>query len=258
MRNAFATAEMAAGYAASRPPVHPRVLEMAQARWQRSTPIGRALDVGCGSGLSTKALDNFAGRCFGIDPAETMVKVAKSIAPRAGFAIANAEALPFSDNSIDLIAAAGSLNYVDLPLFFAEAERVLEPGGILLVYDFSPGRSFAQGTALDDWFSTFIDRYPWPPNEACAINPQLLAEVAPRFSVEADRFEIALTLSPEFYLAYMLTETNVAYAVRSGIAYEEIRAWCIGTLHAVWHGADRDVLFRGYFACMKPLTQKSV
>jgi ubiquinone/menaquinone biosynthesis C-methylase UbiE len=42
-----------------------------------------------------------------------------------------AEAIPLHDRSVDLISAAGSLNYANLDLFFPEAARVLVPGGRL-------------------------------------------------------------------------------------------------------------------------------
>ena len=253
MANPFGTADMAAGYASHRPPIHPRVIKLAQARWKRSIPIARALDVGCGSGLSTKALQDLSGQSIGIDPAEAMVQLATSVAPRANFAVAAAEAIPLPSASVDLITAAGSLNYVDLDRFLAEAKRILALDGILLVYDFAPGRSFAYGPGLDEWFSQFVHRYPLPSNEAQEIDPQVLAEIAPEFSIKAEQFEFSIPLSLDFYREYMMTETNVARAVRAGISIEEIRAWCAKTLSAIWGQNDRDVLFRGYFACMSRL-----
>jgi hypothetical protein len=65
-----------------------------------------------------------------------------------------------------------------------------------------------------------------------------------------DYFEIGLTLTPEFYLDYAMTETNVAAAVRRGVPISEIRQWCQDTLGPVWEGRPREVLFRGYYACM--------
>jgi len=247
---------MAAGYARNRPAVHPLVIKLAEAYWQRSRPIAFALDVGCGSGLSTRALRESADRVIGIDPAEAMVKLAATVVAGAHFAVAAAEDLPVSDASIDLLTAAGSLNYVELGRFFAEAQRVLAPEGMLLVYDFGPGRHFVDGPELDEWFSRFVGRYPWPPEEALAVNPALLAEIATGFSLEAEQFEVAIPLSPVFYCDYMMTETNVACAVRAGIPFQEIRAWCLETLLPMWGHGTRDVLFRGYFACMRPLASK--
>ena len=63
-------------------------------------------------------------------------------------------------------------------------------------------------------------------------------------------FEVGITLTPDFYLDYMMTETNIAAAVRNGMPHSEIKSWCAETLAAVWSGREREVLCRGYFACM--------
>ncbi len=85
MSNPFGTDEMAAGYATSRPPVHPRVIEQVYQELGRTEPFQRALDVGCGAGVSTRALIGFARNCIGLEPAETMLKWAAALAPSADF-----------------------------------------------------------------------------------------------------------------------------------------------------------------------------
>src|SRR5215471_6194461 len=140
MANPFNTEEMAAGYAISRPPVHPRVIELATLQLGRTEPFQLALDIGCGAGLSTKALHGFANHCIGLEPVASMLPRAAKTAPFADWVVGAAEALPLRDGSVDWITAAGSLNYVNLARFFPEAARVLSRDGILLVYDFSPGR----------------------------------------------------------------------------------------------------------------------
>jgi ubiquinone/menaquinone biosynthesis C-methylase UbiE len=119
MTNPFGTDEMAAGYANSRPPVHPRILE--RVRPHLPAPVRRALDVGCGAGLSTRALHGIAEHRIGMDPAEPMLQWTAAVAPGAKFIVGAAEALPFANGSVDLITAAGSLNYVNLDSFFAGA-----------------------------------------------------------------------------------------------------------------------------------------
>jgi len=54
---------------------------------------------------------------------------------------------------VNLITAAGSLDYGDLSRHFPEAVRVLVPGGVLLVCDFSQGRSLRGSPRLDTWVS---------------------------------------------------------------------------------------------------------
>jgi ubiquinone/menaquinone biosynthesis C-methylase UbiE len=128
-------------------------------------------------------------------------------------------AIPLYDRSVDLITAAGSLNYANLDLFFPEAARVLAAHGVLLVYDFSPGRSLRTSTKLDEWFSSFHGRYPPPANEARELSPEILSGMNSGFRLhQQQQFEIGVTLTPAFYLNYVMTETNVASAVRRGNA----------------------------------------
>jgi len=216
------------------------------------SPVRRALDVGCGAGISTQALAGLAIHSVGIEPNEAMLAWSHVTAPGAAFAAGSAEALPVRSGSVDLITAAGSLNYVRLEPFFTEAARVLSPEGRLVAYDFSPGRSFREQCGLDSWFAAFIERYPRPASEARELNPEILAGLDSRFSVEVSRsFEMGLELSREFYLDYMMTETNVAAALRRGIERDDIRRWCADTLEPVWQSGAKEVLFRGYFICMR-------
>jgi SAM-dependent methyltransferase len=239
---------MASGYAKSRPPVHPRVLELVQRRTGRCR---RGLDVGCGAGVSTRALSVLADECIGIEPAEPMLRWTADVAPGARFAVAAAEALPFPDGCVDVITAAGSLNYADLARFFPEAARVLTHDGVLVVYDFSPGRPVG-----DTWFDRFMLRYPPPVFEGRELSPEILASLDSGFSLdEHERFEIALPLDFDFYVDYMLTETNVAAAVRQRAPLGEIRSWIVETLRPEWTGSD--VIFHGYYACMRPTASRT-
>jgi len=238
---------IAAGYARSRPPVHARVLALALG----GDRFERALDVGCGAGVSTTALEEFAAHLIGIEPAESMLAFGAEVAPGAEFVCGAAEALPFGDSRFDLLTAAGSLNYADAARFFPEAKRVMRQAGVLVVYDFGPGKSFMDSSALDDWFAEFMRRFPAPRAEARELHPEILKQEAQGFRMlHASAFEIALELDPEFYIDYVMTETNVAAAVRTGTAEAEIRKWCERTLTPVWEGRRREVVFRGYFACL--------
>lgn len=250
--NPFDSASMGAGYAKSRPPVHPHILTEASRALGRTEPWRRALDVGCGAGLSTKALEGFARQRVGLEPAEAMLRWTGEVAPHASFVVGNAEALPIERGTVDVITAAGSLNFVaGLDRFFTEAERVLSPEGILLVYDFSPGSRFSHSMLLEEWTEAFTARYPKPPGEAFPLSPSILGRLNPRFRLIAAReLTLALTLKPSFYVDYMMTETNVAAAMRRGNPEAEIRSWCETTLAPLWRGEPQEVLFDGYFACL--------
>lgn len=249
VENLFGSDALAAGYARSRPPVHPRVVELA--RPYLPARIGTALDIGCGAGLSTRPLTAVAGCAIGMEPAVPMLKFAANVAPGAAFLAGTSESLPVRDGSIDLIAAAGSLNYCDPARFFAEAGRVLAPGGAVLIYDFSCGRSMRGTEALDRWFDQFERRYPWPPDNALKITRESLEALAAGFRLTRyEPFEIGLPITPEFYIDYVLTETNVGWAIRNGEPIETVRNWCSEGTGPIFGGETREVLFRGYFALL--------
>lgn len=247
MANPFATDRMSIGYAESRPPVHRLVVERA-ARAMGATG-GRVLDIGSGSGLSTRALEGLATERVGVEPAASMAAVATGIVRDAHFVAGAAEAMPFRSHAFDWMTAAGSLNYVALDPFFSEARRVMRPDGSLVVYDFSPGRTMTASPALDAWFDSFIARYPWKPSEALFLDPARLAELGQGWRVQSsEHFEIPVALTRDFYVRYMMTESNVAYALRRGVEESSIRAWIEETLPTSGWG---DILFRGYWAIMR-------
>lgn len=249
--NAFATPAMALGYAQSRPPVHPVVIEKVARQLGAGGRVECALDVGCGAGISTRPLTGIADRVLGLEPAVSMLPYAPQVAPGAWFAAGEAERLPVRSGSVDMITAAGSLNYADIDAFLPEAARVLRGAGTLVVYDFSQGRSFVDSPALDAWFAEFQRRYPPPVGDARFLDPDVLASIHAEWRVTAsERFAMPLRLSPEFYVDYAMTETNVALAVRQGAVDSEIRAWCRESVFAAFGGVPRDVVFRGYVACL--------
>ncbi len=188
MANPFSDESMAAGYAFARPPVHPLVVGLLR-EWIGSGRVNVAADLGCGAGLSTRPLLELARTCIGFDPAESMVRAARRVVPEAALITAAAEHIPLASGSVDLLAAAGSLNYArDLDAVWPEAVRVLSRTGILAVYDFSAGRSLADtgdrgdagdtgDASLDTWFEAFRARYPAPASQAIPLSPSILRHV---------------------------------------------------------------------------------
>ncbi|MBL9139516.1 MAG: class I SAM-dependent methyltransferase [Verrucomicrobiales bacterium] len=257
MATLYESPEMAAGYAAARPPIHREILAKARPHLERlglAVPARRALDVGCGAGLSTRALGSLAQECLGIDPSPAMVRCATSVVPEGRFQVGRAESLPLAAASIDLITAAGSLNYADLDRFFPEAVRALAPGGALVVYDFGQGRASHQIPGLEPWFQGFLQRYPMPSDDWRELSPEALGNRDPRLPLAAsERFEIGVPLTLERYTDYLLTESNVAEALARGAVASELRCLVFRELEPLFGGNSIEVLFPGYLAVLGPV-----
>ena len=241
---------MARGYAFSRPPVHPQIIRRVREVLGPGAPVARALDIGCGAGLSTAALEPLARSVVGLEPVRAMLAHRHAVAPRASFVAARAEQLPFSSGCFDLVTAAGSLNYVDLRAFLPDVARVLTARGVMVVYDFSAGRRLRDDRRLDAWFGEFERRHPPKPGYELDVRTLPYAEAGLRLASYAE-FEVAVPMTRQAYVAYAMSETGVELAVAQGVPEAGIRAWCESSLAGVLGDAPRDVLFDAYVACVR-------
>ncbi|MDQ2622266.1 MAG: class I SAM-dependent methyltransferase [Actinomycetota bacterium] len=94
----------------------------------------RVLDLGCGTGAGTLFLAREYPRASvrGVDLSPEMIaaataKVGLDPEGRIAFRVADASALPYADESFDLITQ------VNMPVFFREIARVLRPGGSVVI-----------------------------------------------------------------------------------------------------------------------------
>jgi 2-polyprenyl-6-hydroxyphenyl methylase/3-demethylubiquinone-9 3-methyltransferase len=98
----------------------------------------RVLDIGCGGGLLCEPLTRLGGNVTGVDPAGENIEVAKAHAERSGLSIdyrkATVEELVAQGESFEIVLAMEVVEHVaNVSAFLAACERVLKPGGILLM-----------------------------------------------------------------------------------------------------------------------------
>ena len=106
------------------------------------------LDVGAGTGYGAHSLQKLypAANIVALDIAYSMLRVARSrtkfitrLKKKIKFINAEAEKLPLSDNSVDMVYSNLTLQWLnDLDLALREFSRVLKPGGMLLFSTFGP------------------------------------------------------------------------------------------------------------------------
>lgn len=128
----------AAKYAKSRPS-HPEgivknAIEFLKEKY--SGPLSQAVDVGCGTGISTKNLSGHFENVLGVDASEAMVNQAKEAGFHNSlrFMQASAEKLPVEDASVQLALVGRAIHYFDTEAFYRELNRVLIDGGIVCYY----------------------------------------------------------------------------------------------------------------------------
>ncbi|PIN69582.1 hypothetical protein COV93_04875 [Candidatus Woesearchaeota archaeon CG11_big_fil_rev_8_21_14_0_20_43_8] len=99
-------------------------------------PDSYILEVGCGAGLATTYIAKRYGcRIMAIDIRKEMVEQAKATAKRRGvedrieFRVANAEHLPFKDNTFDAVITESVTAFTDKNKSIKEYKRVAKKGG---------------------------------------------------------------------------------------------------------------------------------
>jgi SAM-dependent methyltransferase len=87
--------------------------------------------------------------------------------PRVRYASAHAEAVPLPGQWADVVTVAQALHWLDLPAFYAEVRRVLEPGGLVVAWTYglqSLGDDAIDGV-LEDFYGRVVGPY-WAPERA--------------------------------------------------------------------------------------------
>jgi len=122
-------------------------VEEALAAFVGPEPTGRVLEVGCGTGHWLRRLAERGSRVAGVDASYNMLDYAHDQAPGAVLAHARAEHLPWAGEAFERLFCINALHHFeDKAMFFAEARRVLRPGGQLMTIGLDPH------AGVDRWY----------------------------------------------------------------------------------------------------------
>ncbi|MBN1378379.1 MAG: class I SAM-dependent methyltransferase [Gammaproteobacteria bacterium] len=132
------------------------IMSFGSGRWYRDQALRRAgltlgqrvLDVGAGTGvisLLAQKIVGDGGYVVAVDPSQNMLDIAKANGVKNTYK-GLGESLPFADNEFDMVTMGFALRHVsDLRVLFKEYQRVLKPGGKILLLEITrPKNSFAR------------------------------------------------------------------------------------------------------------------
>lgn len=148
-----------AGYADFRPR-YPEALFA----WLAGQCAGHSLawDCATGSGQAAVALAGHFEWVIGTDASAAQIAHAQAH-PGVEYRVAPAEASGLPDASVDLLTVAQAAHWFDLDAFYAEARRVLKPGGLIALWGYEKLRlEPALASVVGQFYHGELDGF-WPP-----------------------------------------------------------------------------------------------
>ncbi len=193
----------------------------------------KALDIGCGPGLTTLALAQATGtngEVTGVDIAEPMLALARKRCAQysnVNFTTADVTALPYEDGSFDIALATQVYEYVEqVDQALKELARVVKPGGRVLIVD-TDWESAVWASHDDDRMRKVIDTW-----NTHIPHPQLPRDL--KFRMEQAGFKqvsvdvvplVNTVYDPQTYSVGMMTLLGNFAIGRNGITEQEIADW---------------------------------
>jgi ubiquinone/menaquinone biosynthesis C-methylase UbiE len=244
--NYFAPKSVAERYAKGRPYFHPQVVSRIKAYLSLAEPVARALDVGCGTGLSTIALKTIARHVVGVDNAAEMIALAPTD-PQIEYFIAPAEKIPVDDNAFDLITISSAFHWMNRSAFFTEAHKILRSQGWLVVYDNYFCSRMEESYAFQAWARDhYLTKYPSPPRASVGFSAEDGEQDGFRL-IGQEEYQNFVRFSLETLVDYLVTQSNISAAVEGGKErIEDVRHWLTENFAPFFAGrAEATFMFRG-------------
>lgn len=174
----------------------------------------RAMDLGAGTGKSTRALIPHFAEVIAVEPDPGMAaKLAEEI-PRAIVRNATAEACVQPEASVDLVTIANAFHWMEAPRVLRNVYNWLHADGILAVYD----RPLPKATPAIDAIVLAELRGPWKPHRDPRLKRDLVWENEVRAArgfqlLEETKFSYVIPMSPRDYAGFWRsTSYGSAYA----------------------------------------------
>ena len=238
--NPFVASNTAEAYAQGRPYFHPLVIEKIRKKLSLDAPVALAVDIACGTGLSTRALSAIAEHVVATDVSEAMLEQALEDT-RITYHQASAESLPLDAATADLITVSSAFHWFERSAFLREARRVLRPGGWLVVYEnFFRGRQHPN-TDFVEWLKHYYEAHPSPPRDRAPFTDEDAQRAGFEF-LARETYENTWSFNLADFVAYLMSQSNaVATVTRGEDSAETLKLRLTKELELFF--ANREVIF---------------
>ncbi len=246
----FDSKRIAMGYA-KRPWLHKSVIERLREDLALSEnyKFQNGLDVGCGAGLSTKALRLISDKVTGTDIADAMVMACKELYgydSAFSFYVAKAEETKTPEQNYDIVTAAGCINWVDEKKFMENMKNVAFENAVIVIYDFGITDKMEENSDYTTWYQNeYLKRFPKPPRKE---NKWTQDDLIDGFIMEKQtEYEMTYGFTLDDFVDFMMIQSNVNAKVESGeISEEYAKKWMKESLSGIFNGEEKQLIFYGY------------
>ena len=243
---AFDSKRIAEGYA-KRPWLHKEVMEQIK-KDCNNEHLRNGLDVGCGAGLSTKALRLLCDYVTGTDISPQMIAVCESTYedPAYTFYVSKAEENKMPPQPYDIITAAGVVNWVDRDLFLDNSKKILADNGLIVVYDFGITDKMDNVSEYTEWYQDkYLKMFPKPYRKEEVWKQSDLSDA---FALDKTvYYDMKYDFTLDEFIDFMMIQSNVNEKIESEkYSVEEVRDWMVKTLRSIFNGQKRTLIFTGY------------
>ena len=179
----------------------------------------QVLDIGCGSGAFLRVAADHGAAISGLDASEELLAIARERVLGADLHVGEMEALPFDDDSFDVVTGFNSFFFAaDMLAALREARRVAKPGAPVVIQVWGPPER-SDLTAMKKAIATVLPPPPDAPQGPALWEPGVLESIAAEAGLEPES-AFDLTWAYEYP-----DEPSLARAMLSpGLVVEAIRA----------------------------------
>ena len=240
---------IAQGYAKDRPFLHGQVMNKVREAMNLSQNYKNGIDIGCGAGLSTKALRMICDHVIGTDISPEMIQAASALYDEDGyqFQVCKAEEIEATAGSIDIVTAAGVMNWVDETRFLPLLHTILTDHGLFLLYDFWITDQMEQNSAYTDWWHhEYLVQFPKPKRKEERWTQKDVGKYGLQLVLQ-EEYKTTFEMDKEHFIRFMLLQSNViAQVEEKGRDLEQVQTWFYDTLSKFWDEERQKLVFQGY------------